>query len=90
MLETFTPETFQPCLEQGFSVAAGPSLQLSLTLVSCAGARRPFSLIFRGPLEHPLAQKTYPFSHPALGNFDLFIVPVGRDEAGFLYEAVFN
>ncbi|MBE7559189.1 hypothetical protein HS125_09695 [bacterium] len=90
MLETFTPATFRPCIGQVFSVAASPSRQLSLTLVSCTGAQRPFSLIFRGPLEHPLPQKTHPFSHPALGAFDLFIVPVGRDEAGFLYEAVFN
>lgn len=25
-----------------------------------------------------------------IGQFDVFLVPVGRDDAGFRYEAVFN
>ncbi|MFQ5572070.1 MAG: hypothetical protein ACE5G0_20530 [Rhodothermales bacterium] len=49
-----------------------------------------FSLIFRGPLEHPLQQRIYEMDHPALGAFGLFLVPVARRKSGFLYEAVFN
>jgi hypothetical protein len=49
-----------------------------------------FSLLFRGPGKPLLAQRLYPFEHDAIGMFDLFIVPVGRDERGIYYEAVFN
>ncbi len=30
------------------------------------------------------------FSHDALRTFELFIVPIRRDDQGFYYEAVFN
>ena len=49
----------------------------------------PFALLFRGPAEQALRQDTYEVEHPALGRFLLFIVPVGFDEAGRYYEAVF-
>jgi hypothetical protein len=28
--------------------------------------------------------------HEALGSFELFIVPIRKDDEGFYYEAVFN
>jgi hypothetical protein len=28
--------------------------------------------------------------HDSIGDFDLFLVPIGRDESGTFYEAVFN
>jgi hypothetical protein len=28
--------------------------------------------------------------HESIGDFDLFLVPIGRDESGTFYEAVFN
>ncbi len=49
-----------------------------------------FALTFRGPLHSFLGQGTFPVEHPVLGRFDLFLVPVGQEAAGFLYEAVFN
>ena len=51
---------------------------------------RSFSLVFAGPLLHFLPQRTYLFEHEKLGAFDLFIVPIGKDQDGFRYEAVFN
>jgi len=47
-----------------------------------------FMLIFTGALQKPLPQDTYAFEHPALGKFQLFIVPGGRGEQS--YTAVFN
>jgi hypothetical protein len=32
----------------------------------------------------------YGVEHDRLGTFDLFLVPVGADETGVSYEAVFN
>jgi hypothetical protein len=57
------------------------------------------SLIFHGPADKFLPQKTYCFRHETLGDFDMFVVPVGelkerRDgsptRTGFVYQAVFT
>ncbi|HEX8071755.1 MAG TPA: hypothetical protein VF546_17525 [Pyrinomonadaceae bacterium] len=49
-----------------------------------------FSLIFRGPLERWLEQRTYVLEHEQLGESRMMLVPIGRDETGFIYEAFFN
>ena len=49
-----------------------------------------FSLVFAGPLDQFLEQRTYLFEHEKLGAFDLFIVPIAKDQNRFHYEAVFN
>ena len=49
-----------------------------------------FSLVFRTPNEMFLGQGQRPFEHDQMGNFELFIVPIGRGEGGTDYEAVFN
>jgi hypothetical protein len=48
-----------------------------------------FRLEWRGPADPILAQATYRFRRGEQ-LFDMFIVPIGRDERGTLYEAVFN
>jgi hypothetical protein len=48
-----------------------------------------FRLEWRGPADPVLEQAIYRFRRgDAL--FDMFIVPVGRDDRGTLYEAIFN
>ena len=49
-----------------------------------------FSLIFKGPPEPRLPQRTYPMGHAELGDLDLFLVPVGRQDSHNFYEAFFN
>ena len=49
-----------------------------------------FWLVFRTSNEMLLGQDLRAFEHDAMGNFDLFIVPIGRDDEGTYYEAVFN
>jgi Domain of unknown function (DUF6916) len=49
-----------------------------------------FSLFFAGPPEPFLPQAIYSLSHDKLGSLDIFLVPIGRNEKGFSYEAVFN
>lgn len=48
-----------------------------------------FRLEWRGPGEPVLAQATYRFRR-GLQTYDMFVVPVARDERGTLYEAIFN
>jgi hypothetical protein len=49
-----------------------------------------FSIVFRGPHNPLLAQGIHKIEHDALGTFDLFMVPIKRDQAGIYYEAIFN
>jgi hypothetical protein len=48
-----------------------------------------FRLEWRGPADPILAQAIYRFRRGS-ETFDMFMVPVGRDEQGTLYEAIFN
>ncbi len=48
-----------------------------------------FRLEWRGPVEPILVQAIYRMRRGEQ-LFDMFIVPVGRDERGMLYEAIFN
>lgn len=48
-----------------------------------------FSLIFHAP--PPLRpQQTYRFQHARLGELHLFLVPIGKLQDGYRYQAVFN
>lgn len=49
-----------------------------------------FTLLFRGDPACIHPQRTYSLEHVSMGAFDLFLVPVGRDQNGVMYEAVFN
>lgn len=48
-----------------------------------------FRLEWRGPAEPILPQATYRFRRGEQ-LFDMFVVPIGRDSNGTLYEAIFN
>jgi hypothetical protein len=54
-----------------------------------AGMER-FSAFFNGPTEPRLPQGTYSLQHDQMGDFDIFIVPIGPADDGVHYEAVFN
>jgi hypothetical protein len=54
------------------------------------GGMERFSVFFVGPLNPFLPQATYSLSHEKMGCFDIFLVPLGREEKGYSYEAVFN
>jgi hypothetical protein len=70
----------------------GPNLEMTLEkaveLPSAGRAAGSFRLEFRGPFEPILPQAIYPFSAGG-ERFEIFIVPVGREEKGTLYEAIF-
>jgi hypothetical protein len=52
--------------------------------------RAPFALHFLGPRDPILPQHMYDFRSGGVELTNLFIVPVGRDEEGTEYEAVFS
>lgn len=55
-----------------------------------ATTRESFSLIFRGPRLPLLPQGLYGFDDELLGRPEIFIVPIGRDNRGVRYQAVFG
>lgn len=97
MLETLKVDDFEPLTGQTFHLG---ELEIELRLERVARVmeserarlnRQPFSLYFRGPLEPPLPQRIYPLEHPNFAEpLEIFLVPVGRNDDGFEYEAVFS
>ena len=57
-----------------------------------AGVARkdPFSAVFRAGPASPAEQKIYILENEDLGRMELFLVPIGPDEVGMRYEAIFN
>lgn len=49
-----------------------------------------FSVFFRGPLSPVMQQHTAKLEHEQLGSLELFLVPIGPDEKGMRYQAVFS
>ena len=95
MLDAVTKAMFAENLGTTFELQVTPAQAVALTLVEVrAGRTTPrqeqFALLFCGPLTTPFWQGLWPIRHETLGQFDLFLVPVGRDEEGCYYEAVFN
>ncbi|RDS81753.1 hypothetical protein DWU98_10690 [Dyella monticola] len=52
--------------------------------------RAPFSLFFHHASAILFPQRIYQMESPALGSFGIFLVPVARNQDGFVYQAVFN
>lgn len=95
MIDQVGKADFAGCVTERFLVQSGLPDGFELVLIQVTeqqGAPRQevFSLLFRGPAERPLGQGICPLEHERLGRLAIFLVPVGRDEAGLLYEAVFN
>ena len=86
--------TFVPHVGTSFHVQAGTAtVELTLAIVTeprASPRAEAFSLEFRGPTSAALPQGEYPFRHADIGEFTLFIVPVGQVGAELEYEAVFN
>ena len=49
-----------------------------------------FSVFFEGLLDRYLPQRLYHLTHEAMGEIDIFLVPIEKKENAFRYEAVFN
>ena len=102
-LKDMTLEVAQPLLNTKFQVTLEDGGSLEMTLIDAAPfdmpkrpargtripKRPPFALYFLGPAEPVLPQRMYDFRSTDVDFLSLFVVPVGRDEEGTEYEAVF-
>jgi hypothetical protein len=96
MLERLTAADFSRHRGDRFLIAAPaePAFEVELVEVSESEApgpaRQQFSLVFRGGPDEPLPQRIYRVEHDELGALEIFLVPIGPDEAGQRYEAIFT
>jgi hypothetical protein len=99
MPANLTEHEFSRHLNTNFRVRieASPVIELKLVEVNAypgkleqSSPMERFSACFSGPIEPGLPQHTYLMEHEQMGEFEIFLVPIARDENGFLYEAVFN
>ena len=95
MLAQIKPTIMAEYVGTQFEVLDDPSSVFCLTLTNVVEHMKTerveaFSLFFRGPSEPHMLQGIHNLKHHHLGELSIFLVPVGRDQAGFQYESVFN
>lgn len=99
MLETFTIETFQPRLGEIFTIVVDEENRLPTKLTevfpwgpgAAAGRdRHPFSLVFHTIPEAVVPQAMYRVENENMEPMEIFLAPIGPDERGMRYEAVFT
>ncbi len=86
-------DEFSGAIGEPFQVIAGDGelelkLQTAEELPASGRAAGSFRLEFRGPADPILPQQIYRFERGD-DMFDIFIVPIGRDDDGTRYEAIF-
>lgn len=95
MTEQIKKEAFSENLNTKFRVPFGDDKAAELELIEVteiisSPGQEQFSVIFRGPLEYFFPQGIYHIEHEKMGELDIFIVPIAKDQDSFRYEAVFN
>lgn len=95
MLEKLTWATFTENLNTRFRITSEGVGVVEVELIEVKPGRstprqEQFSLLFQAPQDVPLQQGMFRLEHDKIGAFDLFMVPVRKDEQAFYYEAVFN
>ena len=95
MEASLTHEAFTQHAGSKFQVQVDENTGVDLELTDVSELKlyphqEEFAVVFRGPSEAFLNQGARLFTHDQMGQFELFIVPIRRDEQGFYYEAVFN
>ena len=98
MADLLTLTTFTSLLGQKFQVSCANHDKQELELIEAnsvpsrgdAPRQDPFSLEFRASRDCGLWQGTVELEHESIGSTDLFLVPVGKDEKGMYFQALFN
>ncbi len=98
MSEPLKCEDFAPHVGEIFrlKLESGDTVDVELTeaevnkALETRGGRAPFALVFRGASDLMLPQRLYELQHQKMGDLTLFLVPIGPDDKGMQFEAVFN
>jgi hypothetical protein len=99
VLDPLAEASYRPLVGSNFQVGSGGTV-LKLVGVRNLGplsfgrtlmtGKEHFALDFEGPAGNRLASAQHPLSHPDLGQFQLFLTPVGRTSSIQGYEAIVN
>jgi hypothetical protein len=86
---------FEENLNTRFWLVAEGVEPYAIELMECVNGystpkQEQFSLRFRGDSGLVFPQRIYTVKHDSIGDFELFLVPIARDDSGTYYEAVFN
>ena len=96
---TLTKETFNNIKDKNFHIAFNHNKPSICKLIEVKGIQsyklakgqiEPFSLVFETSGDLIYEQNTYQVKNAEMDEFPLFLVPVGADEKGVRYEAVFT
>ena len=99
MSDPFTLERFLPHVGKVFHVVVGEGQEMPILLseaspLSSEGDRRrsrePFSLVFHAAPGPWLEQQIVRIEKEGMEPFECFLVPIGPDERGMQYEAIFT
>jgi hypothetical protein len=96
MPKDITHQDFESILGETIELEAGESCFLAkvdsveLLRKNPDQERQPFSVELLADVADNHAQQVYSLSHPALGELSLFVVPLGPEKDGMLYQVVFN
>ncbi len=94
-----TKNTFENTHNHEFTIQFNPHSSITAKLIEIksinshvvkTGQTEPFSLVFEIAGNHVYEQDTYLLHNEELGELTLFLVPIGADENGVRYEAVFT
>ncbi len=106
MLDKLTKESFSEHLNQRFQMQVDEATSVEIELVEVKALtpapkasgfpkvklrEAPFSIVFRGPHQPVYRQRMYTIKHHEMGTIEgLFLVPLGGDQDGMYYQAVFS
>jgi hypothetical protein len=97
-LTTLTAADFEPWLHQTMAIRFTTEVTLDAVLTevkrlegSSDASHRPFSFVLTTAQKNEYYQQaTFLVVHPDKGELPVFLVPLGPDEHGMRYEAVFH
>ena len=98
MAEMLTLSDFSPLVGETFQLNFEDSEHTELKLIEAEELpargnpteRKPFSLMFRAARDCGLWQGIMKMKHESTGAIELFMVPIGEDDEGMYFQALFN
>lgn len=95
MTDLLHKKDFDPHINSTFEIHFEDGGCVELELATCQDdsleGQEAFSMIFKGPKDKPLPQRTYNIKHDKMGVIQLFLVPVMSPYKDTLaYQCVFN
>lgn len=94
LLEKLNKASFDPYLNDSFEIDLENSKAVNAKLIkiqdTSSGVIESFSLIFQAPATDPFDQGTYKIKHEKMGEFPVFMVPVGPRHDMLGYQVIFS